>query len=685
MSEPSQAVFLSYASEDAPAAQRIAEALRAAGIEVWFDKSELRGGDAWDRQIRKQIHDCALFIPIISSHSQARLEGYFRREWKLAADRTHDMAEEKAFLVPVVIDDTTERYASVPDRFREVQWTRLPGGETPPAFSERVLRLLSVDHAQASEQPRPVPVTARSNSLGSQEPVGTVGTFWRLGHILWGLGAIVVVAVGYLAVDRLWLSKHVVASTQATASTGPSAAPAQGTIPEKSVAVLPFVDMSEKKDQEYFSDGLSEELIDMLAKVPDLRVPARTSSFYFKGKQTTIADIAKALSVSHVLEGSVRKWANKLRVTAQLIRVDNGYHVWSETYDRNLDDIFKVQDEIAGEVVKALKVSLGANEVLRDAPTKSTKAYELLLQARSLRNGSTNDSKRAVGYYQQVVQLDPDAAVAWAELSETLIDTTAVLIGPMVQQVRAQALQAAEHAIELDPKLPEAHVALAHIRYWFDWDWAAASMEYERARELDPASSPALTGAGAIALLHGSLSEPVRLLEQAVARDPLNVNALDRLSETYFAMGRFKDSAAAARKVLELAPNSPGSGAVSSRPLLALGQQDAALAAIEKEADAGFRAYALARTHIVLGHRADADSALSAYERTYASEQPYNIATLHALRGELDQAFSWLNRAYQQHDNEIVGSPPITAEPDMTNLRGDPRYKAFLRKMNLPE
>ena len=149
MTEPAKAVFLSYASQDAEAARRIADALRAGGIEVWFDQSELRGGDVWDRQIRKQIHDCALFIPIISAHSQERLEGYFRREWKLAADRTHDMAEEKAFLVPVVIDDTSERYASVPDKFRDVQWTHLPAGETPPAFAERVSGLLSLGSAYA--------------------------------------------------------------------------------------------------------------------------------------------------------------------------------------------------------------------------------------------------------------------------------------------------------------------------------------------------------------------------------------------------------------------------------------------------------------------------------------------------------------------------------------------------------
>jgi hypothetical protein len=157
MTEPARAVFLSYASQDVEAAKRICEALRAGGIEVWFDQSELRGGDAWDHKIRKQIHDCALFIPIISAHSQARLEGYFRREWKLAADRTHDMAEEKAFLVPVVIDDATERSASVPEKFRDVQWTRLLAGETPPTFVERVRRLLSPDGSPARPAATPVP------------------------------------------------------------------------------------------------------------------------------------------------------------------------------------------------------------------------------------------------------------------------------------------------------------------------------------------------------------------------------------------------------------------------------------------------------------------------------------------------------------------------------------------------
>jgi hypothetical protein len=231
MTEPSHAVFVSYASQDAEAAQKICEALRAAGIEVWFDQSELRGGDAWDRKIRQQVHDCRLFIAVISAHTEARDEGYFRREWKLAVDRTHDMAEGKAFLVPVVIDSTTERGASVPEKFRELQWTRLPGGETPPAFIERVGRLLSPEALPARAAATTVP-TGFTTAERSRKPVLPP---WRSKPALWAIGAVLAVALSYFVVDKIWLSKRTAA---VTASTGQPSVIA----PKRSIAVLPFVD-----------------------------------------------------------------------------------------------------------------------------------------------------------------------------------------------------------------------------------------------------------------------------------------------------------------------------------------------------------------------------------------------------------------------------------------------------------
>jgi len=295
VSTPIGAVFLSYASQDAEAARRICDALRAARIEVWFDQSELRGGDAWDRQIRTQIHECALFIAIISAHSDARNEGYFRREWKLAVERTADMAEDVPFLLPVVIDATKDASARVPDRFREVQWSHLLQGEPSAAFVERVRRLLSPEASKAPSAP-PDSV-ARSLSISGHRT--------RVWSRAWVAGAVVVAAVtvGYFAFERL-TPKRAVPSAVAPVS-DPSTVAASFNPPPHSIAVLPFVNMSGDKEQEYFSDGLTEELLNSLSRINELQVAARTSSFSFKGKDTDVGTIAHKLNVGAILIASV--------------------------------------------------------------------------------------------------------------------------------------------------------------------------------------------------------------------------------------------------------------------------------------------------------------------------------------------------------------------------------------------
>jgi TolB-like protein len=349
-SGPVGAVFLSYASQDAGAAKRICDALRAVGIEVWFDQSELRGGEAWDQTIRQRIHDCQLFLPVISANTERRDEGYFRREWRLAVERAGDMAHKRTFLVPVVIDATPERGASVPDKFHELQWTRLTGGGTTPAFVERIQRLLSPETPAVSRRPE-----SSGLALGTDRVTPVRGPNWR--PRLAVVASIVVALAAYFIYERHPTPTRAVAPSTPPGVTADTASTPFHP-PPHSIAVLPFVNLSGDKEQEYFSDGLTEELLNSLSQINELQVAARTSAFSFKGKEADIGTIAHKLNVAAVLEGSVRRSEHTVRVTAQLINAVTGFHLWSKTYDRDLGDVLKLQTEIATAVAEALKVTL---------------------------------------------------------------------------------------------------------------------------------------------------------------------------------------------------------------------------------------------------------------------------------------------------------------------------------------
>ena len=459
----------------------------------------------------------------------------------------------------------------------------------------------------------------------------------------------------------------------------PSPAPATD---QKSIAVLPFVDMSEKKDEEYFADGLSEELIGMLTTVPELKVPARTSSFYFKGKQTTIADIAKALGVAHVLEGSVRKSGNTLRITAQLIRVDNGYHVWSETYDRKLDDIFQVQDEIASAVVKALKVSLLEGDMPKATRTANQEAYALYLQGRSLHyRGTHADAQKAITYMEQALKLDPTYAPAWFGLADSLVYDY-VCFGGSYQDVHVRARAAAETALRLDPKLSDAHLAMGRILGELEWDWPAADAEFKRTLELDPNNVLALWCASGYALIGDRLDEALKLIQNAAARDAVGYGVYTGIGDVQIRRGRLAEAEAAYRKATELNATAAGTHMWLGFVLLARGESKAALAAMEQETDEGYRQYGLALAFGALGRQSDADRALAALEANYADSRAGHIASVYACRKQLDRAFAWLDRAYRQRDGWL---PLIKADPCVKNIEPDPRYKALLRKLKLPE
>jgi TolB-like protein len=681
MTGPPRAVFLSYASQDAEAARRLADALRAAGIEVWFDQTELRGGDVWDQKIRHQIRDCALFLPIISSHTQERTEGYFRLEWRLADQRTHLMGRTRPFIVPVCVDDTPETDADVPDAFSAAQWTRLQNGDAQPAFVERVLRLLSPEVTQASGGERLLaasegPPTGAALQLPASSPAAPRSTQ----RVLLLISAVAVLGVGYVAVDKLWLSRRSAPDALTASLTILGRTPLQSAIPEKSVAVLPFVDMSEQKDQEYFSDGLSEELIDLLAQVQDLRVPARTSSFAFKGKTDDVPSIAQKLRVAHVLEGSVRKAGYTLRVTVQLIRADSGYHLWSRTYDRDLKDIFKVQDEIAAAVVEVLKAKLAPTQAAAAYRSSNTEAYnQYLLGKRFHSRGNVDDWRRAIDAFHKAIALDPEYAAAYASLALSeyvLADSTGDAAG------ERQAMADAERAVTLAPQEADGYASRGVLRMNISWDWNGAEADLQKARALDPASEKVQGNYATLLERLGRLPDAIAVGRRATEIDPLSAIAWSNLG-LYLTFHRDYSAAhEALRRCLEINPESSFGGHHMAILWLLEGNAAEALATARRIGVAFFRVTDVTMAEHSLGHARESQQARDELIAKHASDGAYQVAEALAWRGEKDKAFEWLERAYKQRDG---GLSEVKVDLLLDRLHGDPRFKALLKKMNLPE
>ena len=1090
-SAPKGAVFLSYASQDAEPARRICEALRAAGAEVWFDQSELVGGDQWDQKIRGQIKSCALFVPVISVATNARREGYFRREWKLAVDRTHDMDEALPFLVPVVVDGTTDAGAFVPEKFREVQWTRLPGGETPAKFSQRVKKLLSGDAPQLeTERPRSVergegaapPARQRSawprlalgalaflvlggslffalrphrrpaeraKLLANATPVaaplsdarrladqaralllkpGGAGTkfdtatllcdralnldpaeaeVWAVasqvdsrtwyhnfdrserraenarskaakalnlapnsfearlaqatylvlvaglpmaeqaaptlrtlhaensrefrvlsvlsnllqaegrddeslaclqaGALLPGVGATAHMEAGWTlhrmrriaemeaALDRsiaiqplsgavslrvyydlgwhgdldhalatlrklpaeelaedngiaaavrvyrwrhepadllkflatvprdwiTWgirapkaaltgdayaelgrpgaaradwqgalalveqrlavtpndrnlhewrayllsalgeterareayarsletpplelallniekiqrlvspdevideLERRVRATTtaldrhaqivdsfisaadlrlnpawdsmrsqprfqalQARLDADPRFSPtpkktSDAPVPDqKSVAVLAFANLSDDKANEYFSDGISEELLNVLAKIPGLKVSARTSAFYFKGKEVPIPEIAKQLGVAYVIEGSVRKQGDKVRITAQLIKAADGFHVWSDTFTRDLKDIFAVQDEIAGLISENLQLKLA---VTARRAVVSPAAYSLLLQGRFFAQRESNEGRiQSVAYYRQAIAREPAYALAWGEMARDFA-MLGRYGGLPIREAMQEARAAAQRALELNPDEPYGLNALGWVQRLADWDWRGARKSFERAVALAP-DNPTTLGDAAVLLFNiGLTDEAIALARRGVERDPLSARAHFSLGDILSNADRVAESVEAYSRGIDLAPNTEAYRAIRGMALSRLRRSADAVTSLKQEPN---EFYQLVAQALVARDQGDQVASVKARDELIAktgNSMAGWVAVIFAHQGESDRAFAWMERAAQERDRMV---PWTKGQYYLRSLHTDPRWPEFLRKLGLTD
>jgi TolB-like protein/lipoprotein NlpI len=480
----------------------------------------------------------------------------------------------------------------------------------------------------------------------------------------WIVGVLVVAVVLLLTNTFVW---HKGAGLSGDADSVPIAA--------HSIAVLPFVNMSDEKSNEYFSDGISEELLNLLAKIPQLQVTARTSSFAFKGKETGIPEIARVLHVANVLEGSVRKSGNSVRITAQLIRAGTDTHLWSQTYDRKLDDIFAIQDEIAADVVKQLKVSLlGAAPKAR---TTDPEAYALYLQAVQLGRQFTAEAfQQSDALYRKVLAIDPRYAPAWAELADNLNHEAGQGLLSNKEGF-AQSREAANKALAIDPDYALAHARLGYIAI-ADNDLAGAAEHLKRALALDPADLGVLRNSGLLLTSLGRLDEALALDETVVRRDPVNVTAIYILGVHQRWAGRLDAAIASFRTVLSLAPGRGTAHYLISTALLLKGDAKGALAEIEQERSENWKMIGLPMAYHALGRKADSDAALAALIAKWEKESPFNIACDYAFRGDADQAFAWLDKTVEYGD---PGLSEIVPENLFDKIHADPRWLPFLRKI----
>ena len=586
-SAPIRAVFLSYASEDAAAALRLCTDLRNAGIEVWFDQSELRGGDVWDAAIRRQIKTCALFIPVISESAHARTEGYFRLEWKLAIDRSHLMAPDQAFLLPVVIDHTPQADERIPERFRELQWSRLPDGQASPAFVNRVRSLLSPPPAQAA-QSAPMEAAGSAPQSPRTHPVSALTSRWSKPALLALCAAALLATLAYL-VGHGWLSKRINAAPRAPAGNAQTTtAPADAfNPPPHSIAVLPFVNMSDDKEQEYFSEGLTEELLNSLARINELQVAARTSSFSFTGKHPDIATVARKLNVAAVLEGSVRRSGHTLRVSAQLINASSGFHLWSQTYDRDLGDVLQLQTEIANAVAGALEVTLlgDVRARIEIGSTRDPAAFDAYLRASQAfnRQHGVADDTNAIAVFAEAIRLDPHYALAYAGRARALTAYAGdYATGAAVRESLDQALLDARRALELAPGLAEGHWALAKVLE-FSLRFSDALAEYGRAAATGSGNARILGEYGRFATYMGQVEPGISAARRSVLLDPLSPRSHSLLGQALHFARRYQEATVVIAEALRLDPEQVANHAIAGVNQYALGDLSAAVVLCDKD------------------------------------------------------------------------------------------------------
>jgi TolB-like protein len=682
---PAGRVFISYASYDDAVAGKICSALEAAGFACWIAPRDVRAGEPYAAAIVEAINACRMVVLILTKN--AIESPHVLREVERASSKKRSILSIR--LDGAELPPELEYFLSAN------HWLDAASGNIEsvlPALIESVrgrdggntARTSTVSYASAAQ-------AAGAHGAAATAAAGSTSTTRRkMNWPLVAIGAVVAVALVYLVVDKIWRSRNTATVITASSSPAPSSAPSTAgtaafTPPPHSIAVLPFVNMSGDPKQDYFSDGLSEELLNSLAAVRDLRVAARTSSFFFKGKDVDLSDVARKLNVGAVLEGSVRKAGDQVRITAQLINAVTGYHLWSQTYDRDLKDILKLQTEIATAVTKALEATLLADAAatIELGGTKNPQAFDAYLRAKGTgasigRSGLLD----AIASVDDAIRLDPGFAKAYVYKSLAENGFAEYYgVGDEIREHFQRARVAAERALELAPDLGEAHSALARVLTDGFYDYHAALAEHERALALSPNDSGVLLRAAWLYADIGRTDEAAALARRGVSLDQLNAVAYRSLAVVLDDLHLYREAIEAATRALSLNPKDVRQAAVRGLSLAHLGEYESAVQSCNVPPLDWESHLCLAIAYDKLHRRQDADAQVEIMKKDLGDASAYQYAEIYAQWGDIPKSLDWIESAYRLKDPGITA---IDADEFLAPIRKEPRFQALDRKVNLP-
>jgi TolB-like protein len=642
-------VFISYASHDAAAAAALVEALEQHGISCWIAPRDVKAGAQYADAIVRAIGSARAVVLVLSQ--SAISSPHVGREIERAAAKNRPIFAMRIDAAPLT--PALEYFLG------ESQWIEAPKADRERAYAKLIEAIAgaSTDAAGILSAAPPRAPGSRRNKLA-----------------LAAVAALAVAGLAALLAGRSWLGKG--------ASAENPAVPAASMISDKSIAVLPFTDLSEKKDQEYFADGMAEEILDRLAKVPGLRTIGRVSSFQFKGKSADPASVGAALGAAYLLEGSVRREASRVRVTAQLVEARTGLQPWTDHYDSEVTDVLQVQDRIAGSIARAMQIAVEANTQPRSA-LKSPQAFDTYLRGLQVQDRASEEStEAAVGIFKQSLALDPTFAPAAIALAWSYI--TIGSEGWLPTRIAFErAREAGLLAQRLDPRSPSPHVILAAIHTRHDWDWDGAERELQLASTLGPGDSFAVLSAFTLAAARGRWDEARQLAAEIIELNPLDPSIHVTVGWLlYLRTGEYAQAEQSFRRTLQIAPELGTARYYLGQALLLQGKYDAALGQFQAETLSDGQLEGSAMALFAAGRKSQSEAKLAEAIRRNGESWPSEIARVYAFRGEKDRAFKWLDRAYELRDEDLYTTK---GDPLFKNLEGDPRFKAFLKKLNLPE